>query len=93
MYVYISIFFFFSSNLQKLDQLSSGLDKSLIPGFNFSDPESVTVEDYSAWFKQSGNRIPGNFTECNLEKEMQKVKIVCLLQCFFSVFGVLYITN
>ncbi|XP_019117953.2 sodium-dependent neutral amino acid transporter B(0)AT2 isoform X1 [Larimichthys crocea] len=61
-----------TSNLKKLDQLSSGLDKSLIPGFNFSDPESVTVEDYSAWFKQSGNRIPGNFTECNLEKEMQK---------------------
>lgn len=86
MYVYISIFFFFSSNLQKLDQLSSGLDKSLIPGFNFSDPESVTVEDYSAWFKQSGSRIPGNFTECNLEKEMQKVKIVCLLQCFFFLY-------
>ncbi|KAG8009095.1 Sodium-dependent neutral amino acid transporter B(0)AT2 [Nibea albiflora] len=61
-----------TSNLKKLDQFSSGLDKSLIPGFNFSDPESVTVEEYSAWFKQYGQHIPGNLTECNLEKEMQK---------------------
>lgn len=61
-------------NLKTLsDQLHSGdVNGNLIPAFDYSDPSSVAVEDYSAWFKQYGNSVPGNLTECNLEKEMQK---------------------
>uniref|UniRef100_A0A671W6U2 Transporter n=1 Tax=Sparus aurata TaxID=8175 RepID=A0A671W6U2_SPAAU len=33
---------------------------------------AVEVKDYTAWFKQYGNMVPGNLTECDLEKEMQK---------------------
>nr|XP_046234014.1 sodium-dependent neutral amino acid transporter B(0)AT2-like [Scatophagus argus] len=55
------------------DQFHSGVvDQNLIPAFNYSDPSSVALEDYSAWFKQYGNSVPGNLTECDLEKEMQK---------------------
>lgn len=63
------------------DQLRDGdMEKILIPSFDYSNPSSVALEDYSAWFKEHGRHIPGNFTECDLEKEMQKVNIVCLLQ-------------
>ncbi len=62
------------------DQLRSGnLDKSLIPGFDYSNPKSVALADYSAWFDQYGKLVPGNITECDLEKEMQKVNTVSLL--------------
>lgn len=81
---YHRVFLSFSllSNMKKLsDQLrSSDIEKILIPSFDYSNPSSVALEDYSAWFKEHGHRIPGNFTECDLEKEMQKVKVVRLLQ-------------
>lgn len=62
------------SNLKTLsDQLRIGdLDQSLMPTFDYSNPSSVAVEEYSAWFKQNGNNVPGNLTDCDLEKEMQK---------------------
>lgn len=62
------------------DQLLSGdVEPHLIPTFNYSDPETVSFQDYAAWFKQYGTKA-GNFTECDMEKEMQKViKFVCLL--------------
>uniref|UniRef100_A0A671W498 Transporter n=1 Tax=Sparus aurata TaxID=8175 RepID=A0A671W498_SPAAU len=41
-------------------------------GFDYSNPSAVEVKDYTAWFKQYGNMVPGNLTECDLEKEMQK---------------------
>lgn len=41
-----------------------------MPGFNWSDPDSVTLEDYRAWFKESGG--PANLTDCDLEEEMQQ---------------------
>lgn len=71
----------FLSNIKKLsDELRSGdVGKNLIPSFDYSNPRSVALEDYSAWYKQYGNNIPGNFTECDLEKEMQTVKIVSLV--------------
>lgn len=70
------------SNIKKLsDQVRSGdVQPHLIPDFSYSSPQAVTAQDYSAWFKQYGNNIPGNLTDCDLEKEMQKViKFVCLL--------------
>lgn len=70
------------SNIKKLlDQVRSGdVQPHLIPDFSYSNPQAVTAQDYSAWFKQYGNNIPGNLTDCDLEKEMQKViKFVCLL--------------
>lgn len=76
-----SFVFFFLSNLKELsEQLRDGyVDKNLIPSFDYSDLSSVSVQDYSAWFKQYGNQVPGNLTQCDLEREMQKVKIVNLL--------------
>lgn len=62
------------SNMKKLsDQLRSGyVEKSLIPTFDYSNPSSVAMQEYTAWFEQYGGRVPGNLTECDLEKEMQK---------------------
>ncbi len=73
--------FSFLSNLKELSEQYRGgyVDKNLMPVFNYSDPSSVAVKDYGAWFKQYGNQVPGNLTECDLEREMQKVKIVNLL--------------
>lgn len=59
--------------MKKLSELG-GLDPSLMPNFNYSDPKSVSLEAYTDWFKQSGNKFPGNLTECNLEQEMQNVR-------------------
>lgn len=56
------------------------MEPQLIPPFNYSDPKTVAVQDYTAWFKQYGNSTSGTLTDCDLEKEMQKViKFVCLL--------------
>ncbi|KAM9336085.1 sodium-dependent neutral amino acid transporter B(0)AT2-like [Symphorus nematophorus] len=62
------------SNVKMLsDQLRSGdLNKNLSPAFDYSNPSSVSVEDYTVWFKQYGTLVPGNLTDCDLEKEMQK---------------------
>lgn len=54
---------------------SANVDQNLMPSFNYSDATSVGLEDYRNWFKQHGSSIPGNLTDCDLEKEMQKVKI------------------
>uniref|UniRef100_UPI0037E8B4B8 sodium-dependent neutral amino acid transporter B(0)AT2-like isoform X1 n=1 Tax=Semicossyphus pulcher TaxID=241346 RepID=UPI0037E8B4B8 len=59
------------SNMKELSFHSGYVDKTLMPGFNYSDPRSVSHEDYMAWFKQFGSKVPGNLTECDLEKEMQ----------------------
>lgn len=75
------------SNLKKLsNQVHSGdVQSHLIPDFNYSSPQAVTAQDYSAWFKQYGNNIPGNLTDCDLEKEMQKVIsfVYLIYSCFF----------
>ncbi|KAF7653759.1 hypothetical protein LDENG_00078770 [Lucifuga dentata] len=60
------------SNLKQLSVQSSAVEKNLMPHFNYSDPSSVALEDYRTWFKDYGNKLPGNFTDCDLEKEMQK---------------------
>ncbi|XP_008301095.1 sodium-dependent neutral amino acid transporter B(0)AT2-like [Stegastes partitus] len=61
------------SNLKELsEQFHSGyVDGSLMPEFNYSDPRSVALEGYRSWFKQYGSKVPGNLTDCDLEKEMQ----------------------
>lgn len=79
-------FFSFLSNLKTLsDQLRGGnLATNVIPSFDYSNPSAVEAKDYTAWFKQYGNMVPGHLTECDLEKEMQTVKTVNLLKwkCF-----------
>lgn len=50
------------------------VSKNQMPSFDYSVPSSVHLEDYRAWFEQHGNNVPGNLTDCDLEKEMQKVK-------------------
>lgn len=63
-----------ASNLRQLSEgfHSGRVNVSLMPQFNLSDTSSVAPEDYTSWFMQYGSQIPGNLTECNLEKEMQK---------------------
>ncbi|KAM6897190.1 sodium-dependent neutral amino acid transporter B(0)AT2-like [Xenentodon cancila] len=62
------------SNINELSELyrAGFIDQNLMPTFNYSDPSSVAVEDYSNWFKDSGNKLHLNLTDCNLEKEMQE---------------------
>ncbi|XP_040923184.1 sodium-dependent neutral amino acid transporter B(0)AT2-like [Toxotes jaculatrix] len=62
------------SNVKELSEQfrSSNVDRGLMPSFDYSVPSSVHLEDYRAWFKQNGNKIPGNLTDCDLETEMQK---------------------
>ncbi|KAM9837978.1 sodium-dependent neutral amino acid transporter B(0)AT2-like [Aulostomus maculatus] len=61
-------------NMEELsEQVRSGyVDTKMMPTFNYSDPRAVALEHYRAWFKQYGNSLPGNFTDCDLEQEMQK---------------------
>ncbi|KAM8836962.1 sodium-dependent neutral amino acid transporter B(0)AT2-like isoform 1-T3 [Spinachia spinachia] len=63
-----------ASNLKELSKrfLSSGVDAHLMPSFNYSDPDSVAPELYRTWFRQNGAEALGNFTDCDLEKEMQQ---------------------
>lgn len=69
---------------QLLEQANSGyVDNNRMPVFNYTDPSSVTIEDYRVWFTQHGNIITGNFTDCDLEQEMQKVKSKFLRHCHF----------
>lgn len=62
------------SNIKELSRQFSGgfVDQSLMPSFDHSDPSSVTLKDYRSWFQTSGNLVPGNLTDCDLEEEMQK---------------------
>lgn len=77
----IMFYFLFLSNLNKVSQqvLSGEVSRSLIPTFNFTNPSSVTLKEYNTWFSQYGSSFPANLTQCDLEKEMQKVLLVLLL--------------
>ena len=43
------------------------------PEFNLSDPGSVSIGEYREWYSHYGSLVGPNITECNLEKEMNKV--------------------
>lgn len=76
MYDCVSLFLVLS-NLKELSELvsSGNLPDSLLPNFRYTDdPSSVDLQAYRSWFQQHGNNITGNLTDCDLEKEMQKVK-------------------
>ncbi|XP_019939167.1 sodium-dependent neutral amino acid transporter B(0)AT2-like [Paralichthys olivaceus] len=62
------------SNVKELSEQfhNSHVDVSRMPSFNYSVPQSVSLEDYRTWFKQHGANFSGNLTDCDLEKEMQK---------------------
>lgn len=83
------MFFLWSvlSNVEKLAAqiLSGSIETHEIPTFNWSNPKTVAIQDYTAWFQQHGNASAGTFTECDLEKEMQKVIKFALsfFCCFF----------
>lgn len=86
----ITFFIFFAlRNLEKVSLLlSTGeVDRSLSPTFDFLNHSSVAVKDYNAWFNQYGNSFPGNITECDLEKEMQKVSHVLLLYVELTLYS------
>ncbi|KAM4624164.1 sodium-dependent neutral amino acid transporter B(0)AT2-like isoform 1-T3 [Polymixia lowei] len=60
------------SNVEQLSEQFSNGTVALMPKFNYSDPGSVTLEDYREWFRLYGDKVPGSLTDCDLEKEMQK---------------------
>ncbi|KAM9774291.1 sodium-dependent neutral amino acid transporter B(0)AT2-like [Syngnathus typhle] len=62
------------SNLKLLlAQVQNGdVDQNMLPSFNHSDLGSLGLVAYRDWFKQHGSHIPGNLTDCNPEKEMEK---------------------
>ncbi|XP_015237892.1 PREDICTED: sodium-dependent neutral amino acid transporter B(0)AT2-like isoform X1 [Cyprinodon variegatus] len=62
------------NNARKLlQQYNEGLvSQGHMPTFNYSDPGSLSVDSYRNWFQKHVKTIPGNVTECDLEKEMQK---------------------
>uniref|UniRef100_A0A669E8I8 Transporter n=1 Tax=Oreochromis niloticus TaxID=8128 RepID=A0A669E8I8_ORENI len=67
----------FRAKNKAMDDLSKHFHEGLVPNnvmplFNYSDPKSVALEDYRVWVKQYGSMVPGNLTDCDLEKEMQK---------------------
>lgn len=68
---------FFLRNLEKVSLLliSGEMDGNLSPTFDFSNSNSVAIKDYNAWFNQYGKSMSGNLTDCDLEKEMQKVYV------------------
>lgn len=84
--------FSFLSNIKELSEQfrSSNVEKTLMPSFDYSDPSSVALEDYRAWFNQYGSMVPGNLTDCDLEKEMQQVNIEGF---FFAVLDCLYFVD
>ncbi|CAN9508541.1 unnamed protein product [Ophioblennius macclurei] len=61
-------------NVEKLTvQFQGGLvSADMMPVFNHSDPGSLDLQDYRTWFGKYGSLVPGNLTDCDLEKEMQK---------------------
>lgn len=74
--IFTCVFCVFPSNAKQLSELFfRGEDRNLMPRFNFSDPTSLALEDYRAWFKEYSDKVSGTFTDCDIEKEMQKVKM------------------
>ncbi|XP_057673581.1 sodium-dependent neutral amino acid transporter B(0)AT2 [Corythoichthys intestinalis] len=42
------------------------------PGFNMTEPSSLSVSDYREWYNRHGASLELNITDCNLEEEMKK---------------------
>ncbi|KAJ8284212.1 hypothetical protein COCON_G00030620 [Conger conger] len=64
-----------TKNLALLSELPSLEQQWMLQWFNISDPSSVSLEEYSAWFQHSGSnlKVQGeNLTDCSLEAEMSK---------------------
>ncbi|KAM3859571.1 sodium-dependent neutral amino acid transporter B(0)AT2-like [Diretmus argenteus] len=63
-----------AGNVKQLSEqfLKGSVNENLMLDFNYSDPKSVSLEHYRAWFKNYGDQVPGNLTDCDLEEEMQR---------------------
>ncbi|XP_077595883.1 sodium-dependent neutral amino acid transporter B(0)AT2-like [Stigmatopora nigra] len=59
-------------NLMLTESQNGFLNPTEMPIFNHSDPGSLGLEAYRSWFKAYGGHDQGNFTDCDLEVEMQK---------------------
>ena len=54
---------------------NGSVDYTMAPAFLKADPSSVALEDYRTWFKLHGVHFNGSLTDCDMEAEMQKVKM------------------
>lgn len=76
MFTILCSFVLFRNMEELLAQSHSGfVEERLMPDFNYSTGSSVDLNKYRAWFSHYGSMVPGNLTDCDLEQEMQKVKV------------------
>ncbi|KAK5619386.1 hypothetical protein CRENBAI_011938, partial [Crenichthys baileyi] len=62
-----------AENLGVLTLMSSnGSSQYWWPSFNFTDPSSVSLPEYRQWYDEYGSMLGPQFTDCNLEEEMNK---------------------
>ena len=62
------------SNLGLLgEEASHWSEQPWWPQFNVSDPSSVSIGEYQEWFSHYGSLAGPNITDCDLDKEMNKV--------------------
>lgn len=55
------------------EMVTSGTAQPWWPLFNMSDPRSIEVKDYQEWYRHYGSLLGSNITDCDLEREMNKV--------------------
>lgn len=53
---------------------ASGSDRRWWPWFNMTDPRSVDLQDYREWYSHYGSLLGSNISDCNIEREMNKVE-------------------
>ncbi|XP_054891261.1 sodium-dependent neutral amino acid transporter B(0)AT2 [Poeciliopsis prolifica] len=62
-----------AENLGVLNLMSSnGSSQDWWPWFNVTDPSSVSLPEYRQWYHEHGSTLGPQFTDCNLEEEMNK---------------------
>ncbi|XP_019744227.1 sodium-dependent neutral amino acid transporter B(0)AT2 isoform X1 [Hippocampus comes] len=61
-----------AENVRLLSNMWIQKDRHGWPGFNLTEPTSLSVSDYREWYSSSGATLGLNITDCNLEEEMKK---------------------
>ncbi|MEQ2267497.1 hypothetical protein XENORESO_006827, partial [Xenotaenia resolanae] len=62
-----------AENLGVLTHMSSnGSSQYWWPPFTVTDPSSVSLPEYRQWYNEYGSMLGPQFTDCNLEEEMNK---------------------
>lgn len=69
-----TLIFLSCRNVSKMSELAaSGTAPHWWPWFNMSNPRSVELKDYQEWYTLYGSSLGSNITNCDVEREMNKV--------------------